>query len=65
MTVQGKKQDGYLSSFQALSNIQVAGGLIDHVDVRLLGRHHRYGKALQLTTWNEQVNERMSKRMSE
>lgn len=38
----------HLCRVEALPHIEVAGGLVDHVHVRLLSCHHRDGKALQL-----------------
>jgi len=37
-----------LAGMDALLDVQVGGGLVEHEDVRLLHRHHRDRKALQL-----------------
>ncbi len=39
-----------LRCFEALPDVEVGGGLIDHVHVSLLRCHHRYGKPLQLAS---------------
>ena len=40
----------HLCCLEALPHVQVGGGLVNHVDIRLLRRHHRDGKPLQLAT---------------
>lgn len=37
-----------LGSLEALADVEVGGGLVNHVHVRLLRGHHCNGKALQL-----------------
>ena len=38
----------HLRSFEPLPDVQVGGGLVDHVHISLLGSHHCNGKALEL-----------------
>lgn len=40
-----------LGRLESLPHVQVGGRFVDHVHIRLLRRHHRDGKPLQLPAW--------------